>query len=786
MKALNRKSWRDAMRLWAQILAVSMVMASGVMTIILAVGAYRSLLETREAYYDRYAFAHVFASATRAPNRLRDDILAIPGVTAVELRVAESVILSMPGMSEPASGHAVSIPDFGDPSVNRLYLRAGRMPDPARASEVALDERFAKAHGLVVGDGFTAVMNGKERRLTIAAIVLSPEFIYALGPGDMVPDDRRYAVFFMPRSSLEDVFDMNGAFNDVAIRLLRGASEQGVIEAVDRLLDGYGGTGAYPRSEQQSHAFLDSELTQLNAMARVIPPVFLFVSAFLVNMILSRLIALEREQIGLLKACGYTSLEVALHYSRLVVVIVAVGLVIGAGFGNWLGRETTKLYSQYFSFPFLVFRQSGDLYAIAAVVSLLSAFAGALKAIREAARLAPAVAMLPPAPARYRSLFGGGSARLHLPPLLVMAFRHFVRRPVRSTLTTLGLSMSVALLVTALSSLDEIEEMIQIVFTRTERADASLVFAGEASPRVLDDVRRLPGVLTVEGFRTVPATLRNGQRERRVAIMGRPAEADLSRLLDRDLNPLEVPQKGIALSERLAGHLGVAVGDSVEAEVRTGLRRTVEVPVTAVNRSLVGLSADMALDEVDRLAGIGPRLTSASIAVDDSMLEALYTRIKKTPAIASIRLLGVSRDRFRETIAENITTMTVIYTILAVVIGFGVVYNSMRIQFSERARELASLRVLGFTRLEVAGVLFAEIAVIVVLAQPVGWALGTAFAWSVAKGFESDLFTIPFVLTRPTFAYSSIVAIVSAAATGFIVKNRVDRLDMVRVLKTRE
>ncbi|MBK8457253.1 MAG: FtsX-like permease family protein [Phyllobacteriaceae bacterium] len=762
-------------------------MASGVMTIVLAVGAYRSLLETRETYYDRYGFAHVFASAMRAPNRLRDDVLAIPGVIAAELRVVENVIVSMPGMAEPASGRAVSIPDFSDPSVNRLYLRSGRMPDPARAGEIALDERFAKAHRLGVGDTFTAIMNGRERGLTVAAIVLSPEYIYALGPGDIMPDDRRFAVFFMPRSALEGLFDMGGAFNDIAIRLLRGASEQDVIDNVDRLLDPYGGAGAHPRIEQLSHAFLDSELSQLYAMARVMPPVFLFVSAFLVNMILSRLVALEREQIGLLKACGYTSLEVALHYARLVIVIVAIGLIVGSVVGDWLGQATTRLYSQYFSFPFLVFRRSGDLFAIAAIVSLASAFAGAFKAIRDAARLAPAVAMQPPAPARYRSLIGGGAARrFRAPPLLVMAFRHFVRRPLRSALTTLGLSMSVALLVTAMASLDEIDEMIDIVFSRTERADATLVFAGAKPPSVLDDARRLPGVLAVEGYRSLLVTLRNGARQKRAAITGRPRGADLSLMLDRNLKPLEAPDHGVALTERLARHLDVGVGDTVEIEVRAGKRRTVDVPVTAINKSFLGLSADMALSEIDRLAGDGPRVTSASLLIDATQAGRLYEKVKKTPSIAAITLQGISLVRFHETIAENITTMTVIYTALAVVIGFGVVYNSMRIQFSERARELASLRVLGFTRLEVAGVLFAEIALIVVLAQPVGWSVGALFAWSVSKGFESDLFTIPFVMHPPTFAYASIVAVASAAATGLIVKRRVDRLDMVRGLKTRE
>ncbi len=786
MKALTRKSLRDSTRLWAQILAVALVMASGVMTIVLAVGAYRALLETREAYYGRFGFAHVFASATRAPMQLRDAVLDVPGVTAAEFRVVEQVILSMPGMDEPATGKAVSIPDHGEPGVNRLYIRSGRFPDPAHAGEIALDERFARAHGLSVGDGFTALMNGRERRLTIAAIVLSPEYVYALGPGEMVPDDRRYAVFFMPRSVLAGIFDMNGAFNDLAVRLLRGASEPAAIDALDRLLEPYGGMGAYPRIEQQSHAFLDGELTQLYAMARVMPPVFLLVSAFLVNMVLTRLVALERENIGLLKACGYTSFEVGMHYAQLVAVIVLIGFAIGALMGSWLGQQVTKLYTQYFSFPFLVFRQGFDLYAIAGAVSLISAFGGAMKAIHGAATLPPAVAMQPPAPPQYHSLFGGAGGRFRLPPLIIMAFRHFVRRPVRSAMTTLGLSMSVALLVSSMAALDEIDEMVDIVFNRTERASATLVFAGPKSDAALDDVRRLPGVLRAEGARTIVATLRNGPKERRVAIRGHRAGEDLSLLLDRDLQPIAVPETGLALSDRLAGHLDVDVGDFVEVEVRSGHRRIVDVPVTAVNRSFVGLSADMSFDAVNRLAGDGPRLTQASLLIDPSQARQLYGAVKETPAIASVTLIDLSRERFRALISENINTMTVIYTAMAMIVGFGVVYNSARIQFSERARELASLRVLGFTRREVAGVLFAEIILVVILAQPVGWGIGTLFALAISEGFASDLFTIPFVIRAPTFAYASLVAMASALATGIIVKRRVDNLDMVRVLKTRE
>jgi putative ABC transport system permease protein len=439
MAMLDRKLLRDLARLWAQVLAVALVMACGVATIVIAIGAYRSLEATRSVFYDRYRFANVFASATRAPLHLRERLTGIDGVSGVELRVVRPVLLDITGMIEPATGVAVSIPDRGEPTVNRLYLRMGRLPEPGRAGEVAVTEPFATAHGMRPGSRFDAILNGRKITLTVTAIVLSPEYIYAMGPGDMVPDQRRFSVFFMPRSAMEGLFDMRGAFNDVAIRTQRGADMATVADAVDAILKPYGGTGAHDRADQMSHAFLDNELTQLRGMAMVIPPVFLFVSAFLVNMILSRLIALEREQIGLLKAIGYGQLAIAWHYAKLTLVIGAIGVIIGAAAGNWTGRGLTRLYGDFFSFPFLIFRQSLDLYAIAAGATALAALAGAARAILAVVALPAAVAMQPPAPTRYRSLLAGRGGRFKMfSQLTIMALRHLVRWPVRKLLTAVG------------------------------------------------------------------------------------------------------------------------------------------------------------------------------------------------------------------------------------------------------------------------------------------------------------------------------------------------------------
>jgi putative ABC transport system permease protein len=603
----------------------------------------------------------------------------------------------------------------------------------------------------------------------------------------MMPDPRRFGVFFMSRAALSGLFDMDGAFNDVALRTQRGANLAAIVDDLDRILLPYGGSGAHDRTDQTSHAFLDNELIQLRAMAAVIPPVFLFVAAFLVNMILSRLITLEREQIGLLKAIGFGPLAIAWHYAKLTLLIVAVGLAIGAFSGNWMGRGLTRLYAEFFSFPFLIFRQSLDLYVLAGGVTVVAALAGAARAIWSVVALPAAVAMQPPAPTRYRTFFSGGAAYLRfLSQLTIMAMRHLVRWPVRTLLTTVGTSMSVALLVTALFSVDSIDFMVETIYFQGERQNATITFVQDRSPRAMAAVENLPGVMRAEPFRTTGVILRNGHRERRLAISAVPVGADLGRILDVDLKPVDPPAVGLLISERVASLLALRTGDMVEAELLQKDHRIVSVPVTAIVQSFVGLAVYMRSDALDRLLGEGPRVSGARVSIDPSRLDDLYRAVKETPAVASIALQDASRQRFRETIAQNVTIMTTVYTVLAIIITFGVIYNSARIQLSERARELASLRVFGFTRGEVSGVLITELGAMVVLAQPLGWVLGYLFSWSVVKGFESDLFRVPFVINTATFAFSSLVVVGVAAASALIVRRRIDHLDLVSVLKTRE
>lgn len=781
---LRRKVLRDLRRLWAQALAIALVLAAGVATLILGNGALDSLTETRARYYAENRFADIFAGLTRAPLALIAEVGQIDGVLQAEGRIVKIGLLDLPAMIEPGSAQFVTLPEPG--GLNRLHLRQGRMPEPQSADEVVVSEGFAKAHRLGPGDRLPVLMNGQRRDLHLTGTALSPEFIYALGPGDMMPDPSRFAIVWMPRHGLESAFDLKGAVSNVVVKLTPGASEVAVIEEVDRLLAPYGGAGATGRRDQLSHAFLDAEIKQLSAMVKVLPPIFLLVAAMLVNMTLTRLVTLEREQIGLLKAIGYSPRAIAMHYVEFVLAIALIGIAIGFVAGAWLGAGLAEMYARFFSFPFLVFSRDPLVYGLAAAVTLGAAVAGAVRAARSVIALPPAVAMIPPAPVAYRRNGGWLGRLIAFRQTGLMVARHLGRWPLRTGSSVLGVAMAVAILVASLWSFGSIEHMIDITFGRSERHDAQIVFGDRLPMPAAFDARTLPGVMVVEPFRAIAVRLSHRNLSRRLTIIGKPPEPVLSRTLAPDLTPMAMPEAGLTLSEALAEALDVRPGERVRVEVLEGRRPVLDLPVSGLSVGYVGLTAAMDIGALNRIMGEGEMISGVNLQLDPAARDAFYAAVRETPRTGFLAVMDLTVRRFRETLAENITIMVTVYVILASIIAVGVVYNSARIALSEQGRELASLRVLGFRKAEVAGILYRELAAVVLIAQPLGWLIGYAIAQAMVAAFSSDLYRVPLVIGREVFAMASLAVTGAALVSAALIRGRINRLDMIEVLKTRE
>jgi len=787
MRALEKKLFRDFIRLWAQGLAIALVLACGVSIFIMSFGMFTALTDTRDAYYERNRFADVFATLRRAPKSLEPEIAAISGVYAVQTRVTGSAILDLPNRLESAVGQFISLPTSGLPRLNLPLLRSGSFPDPQASDQVMVNEPFAIANGYLPGDVIHANLNGQKRPLTITGTALTPEYIYTIGPGDMMPDNEGFGILWMPEPALAAAFDMDGAFNDVGLQLSHGANIDSVIDKLDALLDPYGAQGAHNRALQQSNAFIDGELKQLQSMAYVLPPVFFGITIFLVNMVIGRIVALDRSEIGLLKAIGYSNTEVSLHYLYLAGLIALVGIAAGFAAGTWFSHGMATLYASFFNFPYLIFSVSAKVYIIAGGLGLITAGAGAIHSALGAARLPPAVAMNPPAPPAYKqTLFDRALVLLRLSQPTMMILRNIMRWPLRAGLTALGLALAVAILVASAFFEDSLDEMIDAAFYKSNRQDAMLILSAEAPLSATEEIRRLPGVLNVEAVQFHGAVLSNGHLQKRVAIEGRPENADLSRIVAADGRVIPAPKNGILLSKRLAWHLDVQVGDKITAEFLTGRRETHKIPVAGIITSYIGLAAYMEIGALDTLMRRAPRMGMANLSLDAAQRDAFHAAVKELPGLAGTVMLSETLASFQETIEQNINISTIIYIAIAVLITVGVTYNSARIQLSERARDLASLRILGFSKAEVSYILIGETALLVLLAQPLGWLLGAGLATAMVTGFESDLYSIPLVLNRDTYAWSSCVVLAAAAVSALLVRRRLDNLDLIEVMKTRE
>lgn len=787
MRALDRMLVRDLWRMKGQALAIAFVIAGGVSVHLLAAGMLSSLQATRDAYYDRNRFADVWAPVVRAPEHLLPEIRAIEGVQAAAVRIRVPALFEPPGTVAPATGEVLSIPDEGEASLNRLHLVRGRLPAPGRSDEAVALQAFADAHRLEIGAVLPVTLRGGRRNLVIVGTALSPEHVYAIGPGQFVPDDRLYGVLWMRRSALAEAVDQDQAFNEAVVRLSRDASEPAVIADLDRLLAPYGAPGAYGRTEQISDAFVSSEIDQLATMGRVLPPVFLLVAAFLVNVVITRLIAVQRSGIGLLKAFGYRDRDVVAHYLKLVCVVAAVGVLIGGAAGTWFGRSMAEMYREYYRFPYLLFQADPADYVVVVGVAAATALGGAALAVRRAAALRPAESMTPPTPPDYSRAAGSWVTRLGvLDQQTRMILRQIIRWPGRAALTVAGVAASGALLIGSLAMLDGIEVMIGSSFDVSNPHDVSVTLVEPRPRSALFSLAREPGVLEAEPFRTVAVRLRNGPREERTAITGAPVDGTLSRLVDRHDRAVTPPPGGLVLSSDLAAKLGIAPGDRVEAQVTEGRRPLLNLPVTAVVDSYVGSGARMQLEDLNRALGEGPLISGAWLGVDSGRTDDLYARLKAAPTVVGVGLQGEAVRRLAELIDQNLGTAIFTYVGFAGLIAAGVVYNTIRISFAERSRELASLRVLGFSRADVSYILLGEVVVLTLLALPLGAAAGAGLAWYLSHAMSSDLFRLPFAVSPATYGLAGAMVLAITAAAGLLVRLQIDRLDLSSALKTGE
>jgi putative ABC transport system permease protein len=788
VNALDRKLFREVVRLRGQALTIAVVVASGVACYISLQSAWRALYESRDLYYETNRFADVFVHLERAPKSVAGQVAELPGVARAYPRIVEQVRLPMDDLISPARGDLISVPSTGRAPLNGLVLRAGRDLEPGRYDEVLVNEPFAKVHGLEPGDHLSAVINGKLRRLLIVGHALSPEYVFAVDSVLLMPDDARFTPLWMLEDAIAAAYQMEGAFNDLAVKLEPGANEDAVLNAIDRVLKPYGGLGALTRAHQLSHSILTSEIQGIETLVVFLPTVFLGVAAFLLNVVFSRLVTLQRPQIAVLKAMGYRDTSVALHYFKMVALIVSVGALIGLGLGVWLGKGMLAMYAEFFRLPQMPQRVDLTVSANAILFSLLAGGLGASLAVRAAVLLPPAAAMRPPAPAKYKTAaVERWGLTKWFSQTTVMVFREIWRRPGRTALSSLGIALALSIVILGRFGYDAYGPMMTVQFERQQREDLTVSFVDAMPQRSLGYLAHVPGVEEVEGLRMTPVRMRSEHRWRDTVLIGIPSRSQLRQLFSLDFEYVPIPEEGVLLTSVLGEILGVEPGDVIDIELKEGDRGERKLTVAGLIEEGFGLQGYVSKPNLHRLLREAPRYSSALLRIDAPMEGEVQSRLNDIPAIQAVSRKSDAIASFEKQTDETMKVMTFIMTLFATAIAISIVYNNARVSVSMRGRDLATLRVLGFTRGEISAILLGEQAVQVALAIPLGLILGTIGAEAlIASWADPEIFRIPFIISNQTYAFSVAVVLASGIASALLVRRKLDRLDLIGVLKTRE
>ncbi len=781
MKSLDKKLFREINQMRFQAISIGLVIIAGITYMVGSLASYQSLLKARENFYANNRFAEGFVYLNRAPNFVLKEISELKGIDFAESRISREVVLDFPSEIFPSAAQLVSLTE----NLNQINIRTGRLPNTS--DEVIISENFAKANHLTQGDFLIAIINGKRTKLMITGSALSPEFVYVFRPGSLMPDDKHYGILWMKRDAIETALNMKGNFNQVLFNfsLTKEGEKNSTLKEIDNVLRPFGGIGANVRNKLPSDSFLRDEFKQLKTTAIFLPVIFLGVAAFLLHIITSRLISKEREQIATLKALGYSNLTICLHYFKFISLITFTSSAFGVGLGFYLGVTFTNLYGMYYHFPNLTPSFPISLVLLGLLIGLLSGMFGSFSSLLSVVKLDPATAMRPPAPDSFR-FFWFETLIPKLKTRTRMIIRNLLKRPIRTSFTILGLSMSVMIMVLGSSIQDTVRELLQTQFENIQRESFTLVFHGIVPENTIYNLSNADGVLEVEGMRVVPIRMKNRNIAKESVLYGMTPNSQLRRNLNKNLEPIALPLDGILLNETLAEKINIKAGEKLRIEILEGNRPELDIPVVALVSEYLGQGLYMDRSKLNELLYEGRVINQTFLRIDPSSEIQFTETMKQSPKVAGINSKSAMLKAFQDIMQRTMQSTSIFITIFTAIISVGVVFNTAMISLSEKTYELGSLRILGFTMREVFEILLFELSLLVIISLPIGCAFGLYLSNLMVNINDTEGFRMSAKITSSTYLTAITLTLITTLVSFLIIYRKLKTMDLLSVLKVRE
>ena len=792
MNALNKKLSRDIWKNKYLILAVSAIIAVGIGCFVGMMSAARNLEFARSNYYSISRLADFWIDLKKAPVEEVRRLTKISGISETRERIQFQVVLDLPDAVKPVSALLLSMPDKKSTTINNIIIRKGTYFTSNRSNEVIVSEKFAKARKIEPGDTIIAVLNNQKKELIVTGVAISAEFVYMASPGSMIDEPGSYGLLFIKRSFAEDMFGFNGACNSV-VGLLAPEVRDHPKEIVEELSDRLAPHGVFTglsRSEQFSPMVLDGEMTQLVNLAYIFPMFFLVVAALILNVLMTRLAEQQRTVIGTLKAIGYDNKVLVYHFMKFAVMTGAIGGILGSLLGYWLGDLTTRMYVDYFTFPQLTSKFYPGLLFVAILIAVLFSILGTINGVRQIMQLEPAEAMRPAAPP-----FGGAILLEKikwfwkgLDAGWQMILRGLFRSKGRTIIAIISAAMGSSIVVLAFGFVDSMDEMVDLQFNRVLKSDYHLTFNRELSLSAIDEIYRLPGVIHAEPVLNVGCTFTILNHSKRGGIMGIVGSGELTSPLNAEGKPIVVPSVGLLMTTRLMEQLKVRVGDYVEVIPVKGERKVHKLPVVEGINSMIGLAVYADYQWLNRTLGQENVINEVRVLVthDSNGEKRFLQKIKEMPNLETLTDLGEQKSALNKQLNGAMRVSAVIMIVFAAVIFLGAILNGTLIALSERRREMATFRTMGYFDKEVGRLFLRENLLNTLIGSLIGLPLGYLMLVASMKGFVSDAYSFPAALDPLSYIYTMVLAVIFVLISQVVVMRNIQKQNWVEALSLKE
>lgn len=798
MQVLERRLLRMVRGTWGQFLALVSIVMLGVLIYISMTTAYMNLSRSQQSFYQENEFADYFLQVVKAPQAESKRLADIPGVVKVSGRIQKDISFIKPdGGRGTLRLTSYSLPVENE--LNHIQVVSGRMfaPEGGQGIEVLVDPKFAQANHLEQGGRLTVIAGNRELTLNVVGTAVSPEFIYLMkDAASLMPEPEEFGVLMMPYQQAEQVLNMQGQINQVLLKLAPGADEAQVKAQAEKMLEPYGNLAAYNRDKQLSHVTLKGELEGLRVSSRFLPLIFFLVAAGIQFLLLGRMIKAQRSSIGVMKALGLSNIRIVIHFVSYPVCVSLIGSVLGSIFGIYLASVFSQMYAMFFNLPATIGGINSTAIIYSLVITLLVGISSGLLACRGILGIQPAEAMRAQAPTR------GGSIALEkwsffwnsLSSAWRMSLRTMFRNRTRFAVTVLGVAGTVIILIMAFFSSDATDYMMERHFSMENRYDFLVTFTAPLKQSEIMYWQQWGEIEQMEPSLQVPVKVSNGLNNR---DEGRPEEDDslqglrvgekLLGIYSVNGEELTIPEQGVLLNERTARKLRVQTGDWIYVESKLGIgpSHRARLQVAGISQALMGGGSYVSLDTANRLLDESKLFNALMLKVDSEKTEQFKDRLEKMTAVSSV----VSRDKEQANWNKMMASMIFfvgVMILFGAILGLAIIYNSSLMNFNERKKELASLRVIGFTRREIGSLLFKETALQAITGIVIGLPLGRWLGALYIDAVSTDLYTMPVIIYPQTYfivAGSTIAFILAGFA---LVVPKLKQLDLVEALKNQD